>query len=564
MRARLGFVPRGVRRDAAADLTARKLGELREIAARWHIARDFFVRRLSGTKDLVAVALRPRSLRERQRREGWAPTALAVHYHQTAFLSAAAEVKRSWLVTLGRIRWRAGRRGDLTDDQKRWIRLVTRRFELTQRCIEGEAVTVNEDWAKRLDQARECRRLRRLILRAHTRSRPARRRDWFIVDGRLYRPFLRQGDRHYRGAWVSLTGVEKFRRIRIPLMGRTHEHLTPHAGLKEGRDLRVEIGGRVVFRTMEHVPLTDRDRDAVAGIDKGHNTLLTASFGDPASALSYGVGAGERVSAASIHAEESQRLRRRLVAYERSLRNSAAAKAKRIRRNNLRGRRRARVSRQVSRELRDIVNEALNRLFLENPRLRLLHVEGLDFVGSRRGHAFNRRLRRWLKGFLQRRLAYKAELNSVELNVVNAAYTSQTCTRCWFTSSRNRRAERFECGSCGYTGSADAMAATNVLRRGSDPAIARFMPSGAVKRILDERWRSALTGGAWGSNGPAPGDDVTREIPGAGAANNCRGQSTGTGLELPSEQSTCIGLERPSSASLATAASSTRLMSPGT
>lgn len=526
------FVPRGVRRDAAPGVTARKWAELGELASLWHSARDHYISRLSRPSDLTGVALRPRSLRERQRQEGWAPVPLTVHYHQTAFLSAAAEVKRSWLVTLGRVRWRAGRRSDLSEPQKHWIRLVTRRVELAQRCIAGEAVTVTEAWAHGLDQARECRRLRRLILRAHSPSRPARRRNWFIVDCTLYRPFTRAQDRHYRGAWLAVTGLEKFRRIRVPLMGRTHEHLTARAGLKAGPELRVELGEGIVFRTMEHVARVDRPRNAIAGIDKGHDTLVTASFGDPDSAVSYGAGAGEVVSEWGIRTEESQKLRRRLVAYERSVRNSSAAKARRIRRNNLCGERRAGMSRRVNRRLRDTVNQALNDLFAQNPGLKILHVEGLDFVGPRRGHAFNRRLRRWLKGFLQRRLKYKAELNSVELNVVNAAYTSQTCPLCWFTSSTNRHAERFKCGSCGFTGSADAVAATNVLRRGSDPAITRFMPSGAVKQILDERWRAALIGGAWGSNGAALGDDVTRDPVAAGAANNCLRQSIGTGLEL--------------------------------
>ncbi len=167
-----------------------------------------------------------------------------------------------------------------------------------------------------------------------------------------------------------------------------------------------------------------------------------------------------------------------------------------------------------------------------------------------RDFAFDRRLRRWLKGFLRRRLAYKAELNGVELNVVNAAYTSQTCTRCWFTSARDRRAERFECGSCGFTGSADAVAATNVLRRGSDPAFARFRPSGALKQVLDERWRSALSGSAWGSNGAMLGEDVAENHIAAGAANDCRVQSIGTGLgsicDRPPERGSNGATERAS------------------
>lgn len=126
----------------------------------------------------------------------------------------------------------------------------------------------------------------------------------------------------------------------------------------------------------------------------------------------------------------------------------------------------------------------------------------------------NRRLTRWLKGYLDRQLKQKAKLNGVELNVVNAAYTSQTCTSCWYTTSRNRSADRFECGQCGFNGSADAIAATNVLRRGSDLAITRFTSHVRVKQILDERWRSARLGRAWGSN---EGDSADHGTIGGGA-----------------------------------------------
>ena len=520
-----------MRRHSAPDVTARKRNELTELANRWHKARAFYVGRLSQVSDLADVLARPRHLRERQRKEGWAPVDLTVHYHQTAFLDAATEIRRRWESALGQLRFRAGRRSDISDDEKRWIRAVTRAPLLLQACLEGREVEIAERWADDLDQVRLGRRLRRILLRMRPTPMPARRRNWFLVDTKLYRPYLRDSDRHFRGAWISITGLQRTKPIRIPLMGKTLEHLQPRPGRKERPDLRIEVLDRIVLHTVQRVPVEDRDRTRNGGIDKGHDTLLTLSFGEPTDARSYGAGAGDVASDTSISSEDAIRRRRALAAYERSIRNSAPAKARRMRRRNLGVVRRSRSSRRVRSTLRDGVNRALNELFRDNPDLARLHVESLHFVGRRRGHAFNRRLRRWLKGFLQRRLAYKAELNGVELNVVNAAFTSQTCPLCWFTSSENRREDRFKCGSCGFTGSSDAVAATNVLRRGSDPAITRFMRTGAVKQILEERWRSARTGRAWGSNGAVLGADVSEDHIAAGAANNCSMQSTGTGLE---------------------------------
>lgn len=503
---------RSVRRDVPQDLTRHKREQLLEIARRWHRARDFYLRRLASVEDLAAVIYHPRSLRERQRAEGWAPIAMPVHYHQSAFLSAAAQVKTNWLALLGLIRWRCARRSDLTSEQKEWIRRVTKRPLLAQRCLRGEEVPVDGTWTAGVDQRREATRLRRLLQRACSPPRPLRNRKWFVADGRQYRPL--EGPRHhYRGAWLSLTSLTVGSRLFLPLRGGGSKEFDPLLERSERPEIRIDVGERVVIRIAMHVRPEERERHAEAGVDKGHATLLTLSFGDAEAAESFGIGIGSEIADRTISSEDEWRARRRLAAYERSLRNTAPARARRIRRANLHALKRGRRSARTASFFRDLVNAGLNSMFKAHPEIARLHVESLDFNYMARGHAFNRRLRRWLKGFLQRRLEYKAKLNGVELSVVNAAYTSQTCTRCGFTSSSNRRAERFKCGFCGFTGSADAVAATNVLRRGSDPAITRFMPSGAVKQILDQRWRAALNGGAWGSNGAALGMDVTEEGP---------------------------------------------------
>jgi IS605 OrfB family transposase len=150
----------------------------------------------------------------------------------------------------------------------------------------------------------------------------------------------------------------------------------------------------------------------------------------------------------------------------------------------------------------------LNQLFTAHPDLRTLHLEHLNFRRSKFSRPMRRRLSRWLKGHLHRSLEYKAQLHGVRLNVVNAAWTSLTCPRCGYPCRNNRKGEGFVCGACGYTGGADAVAATNILNRGRDRDITRYMRKERVEQILLRRWRSALTGGAWDSNveadGPSP------------------------------------------------------------
>jgi len=197
--------------------------------------------------------------------------------------------------------------------------------------------------------------------------------------------------------------------------------------------------------------------------------------------------------------------RQRLHAYERSVRNTDRQKARRIRKNNLGPLRQRRASVRDRARLTQAIGASLNQLFRDNPDVAILNVEDLHFRGSKFSRAMRLRFAKWLKGHLHQSLAYKAQLHGVRLNVVNAAWTSLTCPRCGCPSRNNRNGERFVCVACRYTGAADAVAATNILLRGSDRAITRYMRKERVEQILIERWRSAPNGSARSSNGGVDG-----------------------------------------------------------
>jgi IS605 OrfB family transposase len=355
------------------------------------------------------------------------------------------------------------------------------------------------------------RRVRRVVLRSRGSAPRTARRLWFDLDCNLYRAFLRKNDRHFRGAWIAITGLDPRQRIYVPLAGDGVREFESRTSIPtSGPTIRVVIGPRVTLFLLAHVPVKPRSEGPAGGIDKGFTTLLTLSTGDPATAVSYGSGAGAAISKVSDAALSTMKQRRRISAHERSLRNSEPGRAKRMRRRNLGSTRRQRRVERDRSALRQHVDQSLNVLFREQQVLSRLYCEDLTFRATSTATSLNRRLARWLKGYLHQRLTYKAELNGVELTVVNAAYTSQSCPLCWFPSRSNRRGERFECSECGCTGSADAIAATNVLRRGSDPVITRFTSPGDVKHILEARWRSARNGRARGSNETVPALGVLR------------------------------------------------------
>lgn len=511
------IVSRAVRRHAAAGVTRRKCEILRELAVRTTRARFHFVSRYWGTKYAETIIHRPRVLIELHRREGTlARDGLNVHQSTMAFKEAIWILRVSWSRCLKRARAVAFKNPALDDQRRRWILFVLRWPSLMQQCLDGGVVHVNKDWAVGLDERRLAHDLRRLITRCRGRTPRPGKKLWFQLDTHLYRPFVRAEDRHFRGAWLAITAFERRRRLNVPLAGRT---ITEFARRRESYQslptIHVEVGERIVFHLREQIAITPRTDGIEAGIDKGYTTLLTLSTGDAETAESYGAGADEIISEIAEEAALRQKERQRLFAYERSIRNSQPAKARRIRRRNLRGARTMRAARRDRARLTQQVGLALNELFSRHPEISVLHVESLHFTGSKFSRAMRMRFHRWLKGHLHRSLEFKAQLHGVRLNVVNAAWTSLTCPRCGYPSRNNRKVERFVCGSCGYAGFADAVAATNVLMRGSDRAIARFMRKDRVERILMDRWRSALTGGAWDSNVGADGEPTSsrEELP---------------------------------------------------
>ncbi len=134
---------------------------------------------------------------------------------------------------------------------------------------------------------------------------------------------------------------------------------------------------------------------------------------------------------------------------------------------------------------------------------------------------------------MRRQLEYKCEWWGVELVVVKAAYTSQTCSSCGHVNADNREGKRFCCVACGHEADADLNAARNILAKGVDAAgkapeaqnarggpdkTPQFVAHGSMKRESDRDEDSSHPV----ASGATP-DRLIRE--GAGYARNVGGGS---------------------------------------
>jgi len=74
----------------------------------------------------------------------------------------------------------------------------------------------------------------------------------------------------------------------------------------------------------------------------------------------------------------------------------------------------------------------------------------------------------WTYGQLQAFILYKARLVGIRVLFVPPAYTSKTCSQCFYCSDQNRKEIWFTCKCCGYCCHADENAAINIRFLGAE------------------------------------------------------------------------------------------------
>ncbi len=325
-------------------------------------------------------------------------------------------------------------------------------------------------------ERKEVVRFVRRILR-RTLGRPPRvhLRRSFALDSTLYGTFEHNG-RQY----VSVATLTSRKRCNLPLRGRG----------------RVSGNVRVVLHQERgtisvHVPYDVRVPAGAPpgpeiGLDAGVTEVLTTSTGEK-----LGPGYGTLLERLSEKTMETGKARNTLFqAAKKADERGDAAKASRIRRNNLGGKK-LRVTRgRGEAAVKTMIGQAV-RLSLRS-RPAVVAVEDLSHLrGRTKSRKLSRIVSRWARSALRERLEFRTRAGCSRLETVNAAFTSQACPNpsCGFVHKDNRHGDRFRCLHCGRDGDADVVAATNLLARVHDPEIHRWTPVDAVKRILDGRFR---------------------------------------------------------------------------
>ena len=301
------------------------------------------------------------------------------------------------------------------------------------------------------------RMMRKYFKHGHTSVK-----NQIILDSGCYTWFEFNGQ-----GWLSVQGMERGKRIAIPLNTNHPVKGTIRLIIKDKVEVHhvVEVEGR---------PCGVGE----IGIDKGFTEAFVDSDGD-----SYGVGLGAQIIKNSNKLKTVYQNRSKL----RSIAGKKLHKAKNIIANNL-GRKKLNAKKRLHEiNLRDIAYKSANSIF---DKSECAVVEDLTSpIKSKNNFGKNqqRRLSSWVKGLLAEALDNVSARRSASVVLVNAAYTSQTCSTCGALGTR--KGDAFYCTQCGVELHADQNAAKNVLSRLHDPQIDRWTNFKKVKSILIERFR---------------------------------------------------------------------------
>ena len=279
-------------------------------------------------------------------------------------------------------------------------------------------------------------------------------------------------------AWLKIPGLQKGKRIAIPLNTLVEPSGTLRLILKEGE---IEVHYTV------DVEETHNCGTATIGIDKGYTEVFVDSSGEH-----YGDGLGKLLTKHSDKLKNKYQARNKL----RAIANKKTHKKTNIIENNLGRKKLNHQNDKIQSQIKDTIYQATHKLV---DKAEVIAAEDLTspITSAKFGKNVTRRLSAWTKGVIATVLDSVSRRRCSSVVLVNSAYTSQMDSRYGVllgkrsgdSYSRQKFLRNFCLEYCfdGVVLQADENAARNVLARLHDQEIDRWTPWQKVKSILLKR-----------------------------------------------------------------------------
>jgi hypothetical protein len=234
---------------------------------------------------------------------------------------------------------------------------------------------------------------------------------------------------HFTKFWIKLSTLRRGRKTAFPLKG--NQYIKSSDEVVKGIQVRKDRIGRWRFEAIEkkeHLILESEPSLQRVGVDVGLNVLAATSLGG-----TYGK---------EVKPQFDKKYQSLLDVRRNRQRQGLAENSPRL----------DKLEYKLTEFLKTEIGKITNKLVRRFPTS-VFVLEDLDLRGC--------------KG--QKRFCYRALAQSLErkapTEVVNPAYSSQTCPSCTDVSRRNRSGIDFVCRQCGRRSHADVVGGINLLRR---------------------------------------------------------------------------------------------------
>lgn len=471
------------------NATNRKLSELYTIAKKYsNVKNEVF--RLYGSLEGLKYLRYPRACRDKWIEEKYAAKFnLQARLWKCAFEEAFANIKTNYQQAFIKVRQLLYHNSNFTEDEKHYCFYLLKTTDLLYKALKPRSLRLPDTFKDKDIRITKCHRYLKHQIRKHQGKRPIQKRKRsFALDNFMYNYF-----KDPKGQlWLAVMGLTSGKRIRLRLTSNCQFTGNIRIVLR-GR--RVEIHGteEVVTTLPNRLHKTNAltGTSNIIAIDKGFTDLIATSQN-----TKYGKDFNLLLTKESDRLCQKNAKRNKLRSLTEKYKNSnKPKKAQKIQRHNLTKKKYNRQKAINRNHIAEFVNLSLN-LFFKESNFNVLVVESLKFShwNKRLSKKVKRYLSSWLKGYLQKRLKYKCQENSVLLSEVNPAYTSQVCNPCGSLNTI-RKDSRLYCRNCGRDVDAHYNASLNLLSRFDDPDIGLYTPYKRVRYILEERFsRSVETG----------------------------------------------------------------------
>ena len=394
---------------------------------------------------------------------------------RNAIDDSIANIKTNWTQTILKTKNELKRNKKINKEQKHFCFYI-----LKAKPLLGEVLIKNhiKECPNKFDKIKNKKELYRTICRLIRKHKPTISKTKSLsmqFDSEMY---------SYSNGFINLSCMEKNKRM--SLKTNTQDIFDGTIRIKILHD-RIVIHRAIKIKTKKNNNPTKE-----IGIDKNYITVI-----DTSTENTYGVDFNKLQTKTSDILQDQNKKRafyyNKIRELNKSDKKEDKSKSNRIKKNNLGFIKYNRKKNRFDEELRKMINQSLNDFITEEKPTEII-CENLDFAYNNKNKKRTKRTKRllnsWTKGYVQERLEYKSKTNKINITKVNAAYTSQTCSKCG--GFGERRGNNFYCQNRGKGVHSGHNSGLNVLNRKNDKEITLYTPYREVKTILVRRLSDSL------------------------------------------------------------------------